>query len=98
MTALPDTGAKLAANGLAGETPAPTDLQALPKRPERGEEIELRIDSLAHGGEGVARFGEGAYVVFVSGAIPGDWVRAIVIKRKRSYAHARTLEILTPSP
>jgi 23S rRNA (uracil1939-C5)-methyltransferase len=67
-------------------------------RPERGDELELTIDRLAHGGEGVARFGEGAYVVFVSGAIPGDRVRAIVIKRKRSYAHARTLEILTPSP
>ena len=97
MTALPDTGAKLAANGLAGETPAPTDLQALPKRPERGEEIELRIDSLAHGGEGVARYGEGGYVVFVEGAIPGDIVRAVVSKRKRSYAHARSVQIVQPS-
>ena len=25
------------------------------KRPQRGEEIELHIDSLAHGGEGVGR-------------------------------------------
>jgi 23S rRNA (uracil1939-C5)-methyltransferase len=117
MTALPDTGAKLAANGLAGETPAPTDLQALPKRPERGEEIELRIDSLAHGGEGVGRLtltgtphdgghpegrrqagGDGGYVVFVSGAVPGDTVRAVVSKRKRSYAHARSVQILQPSP
>jgi 23S rRNA (uracil1939-C5)-methyltransferase len=67
-------------------------------RPERGDELELTIDRLAHGGEGVARFGDGGYVVFVSGAIPGDRVRAVVIKRKRSYAHARTVEILTPSP
>ncbi len=49
---------------------------ALPKRPERGEEIELRIDSLAHGGEGVGRLGDGGYVVFVSGALPGDRVKA----------------------
>jgi 23S rRNA (uracil1939-C5)-methyltransferase len=67
-------------------------------RPERGDELELTIDRLAHGGEGVARFGDGGYVVFVSGAIPGDTVRAVVSKRKRSYAHARTVEILTPSP
>jgi 23S rRNA (uracil1939-C5)-methyltransferase len=67
-------------------------------RPERGDELELEIDSLAHGGEGVARFGDGGYVVFVSGAIPGDRVRAEVIKRKRSYAHARTLEVLRESP
>jgi 23S rRNA (uracil1939-C5)-methyltransferase len=68
------------------------------RRPERGEELELTIDSLAHGGEGVARYGEDGYVVFVAGAIPGDRVRAFVHKRKRAYAHARTLEVLQPGP
>jgi 23S rRNA (uracil1939-C5)-methyltransferase len=58
----------------------------------------VKIDSLAFGGEGVARLGDGGYVVFVAGAIPGDRVRAVVHKRKRSYAHARTLEVLEPSP
>ncbi len=66
-------------------------------RPQRGEELELEVDSLAFGGEGVARLGEGGYVVFVAGAVPGDRVRAVVHKRKRSYAHARTLEVLRPS-
>jgi 23S rRNA (uracil1939-C5)-methyltransferase len=67
-------------------------------RPQRGDELELTIDSLAFGGEGVARLGDGGYVVFVSGAIPGDRVRAVVHKRKRSYAHARTIEVLEASP
>jgi 23S rRNA (uracil1939-C5)-methyltransferase len=67
-------------------------------RPRRGDELELQIESLAFGGEGVARMGDGGYVVFVAGAIPGDRVRAMVHKRKRSYAHARTLEVLDPSP
>jgi 23S rRNA (uracil1939-C5)-methyltransferase len=67
-------------------------------RPQRGDELELRIDSLAFGGEGVARLGDGGYVVFVAGAIPGDLVRAVVHKRKRSYAHARTIEVLRESP
>jgi 23S rRNA (uracil1939-C5)-methyltransferase len=67
-------------------------------RPQRGDELELRIESIAFGGEGVARLGDGGYVVFVAGAIPGDLVRAVVHKRKRSYAHARTLEVLEPSP
>jgi 23S rRNA (uracil1939-C5)-methyltransferase len=67
-------------------------------RPERGQELELTIDSLAYGGEGVARLGEHGYVVFVAGAVPGDRVRAVVYKRKRTYAHARTLEVLVPSP
>jgi 23S rRNA (uracil1939-C5)-methyltransferase len=67
-------------------------------RPRRGDELELSIDALAFGGEGVARLGDSGYVVFVAGAIPGDRVRAVVHKRKRSYAHARTLKVLDPSP
>jgi 23S rRNA (uracil1939-C5)-methyltransferase len=65
-------------------------------RPEKGQELELDIDALAFGGAGVARL-EG-YVLFVSGAIPGDRVRAVVTKRKRHYGEARTLEVLEPSP
>jgi 23S rRNA (uracil1939-C5)-methyltransferase len=72
-------------------------------RPERGAELELRVESLAYGGNGIARLeapsdGRGGYVVFVAGAIPGDRVRAVVTKRKRGYAEARTLEVLEPSP
>jgi 23S rRNA (uracil1939-C5)-methyltransferase len=76
---------------------ADADADAQP-RPQRGDVLELSIDSLAFGGEGVARLGDGGYVVFVAGAVPGDRVRAVVHKRKRSYAHARTLEVLEPSP
>ncbi|HEX2103201.1 MAG TPA: 23S rRNA (uracil(1939)-C(5))-methyltransferase RlmD [Solirubrobacteraceae bacterium] len=67
-----------------------------PSRPQRGDELDLRIDSLAYGGAGVARLG--GYVVFVRGAVPGDRVRAVVIKRKRAYAEARAVEVLEPSP
>lgn len=38
------------------------------------------------------------YVVFVAGAIPGDRVRARVSKRKRAYAEARVVELLSPGP
>jgi len=65
-------------------------------RPRPGQEVELTVDTLAYGGNGVAR--TGGYVVFVAGAIPGDRVRAVVTKSKRSYADARTLEVLDPSP
>jgi len=64
-------------------------------RPQRGDELELTIDSLAFGGAGVAR--TNGYVVFVSGAVPGDRVRAVIGKRKRAYAEARTVEIVEPS-
>jgi 23S rRNA (uracil1939-C5)-methyltransferase len=65
-------------------------------RPSRGDQLELTIDSLAQGGNGVARL-EG-YVVFVAGAVPGDRVRAVVGKAKRAYAEARAVEIVEPSP
>jgi tRNA/tmRNA/rRNA uracil-C5-methylase (TrmA/RlmC/RlmD family) len=111
VSALPQAGAKLAVNGIEAGIPHADGTGTLPKRPERGEEIELRIDSLAHGGEGVGRLtltdtphdeeragGSGGYVVFVSGALPGDRVRAVVVKRKRSYAHARMVEVIEESP
>jgi 23S rRNA (uracil1939-C5)-methyltransferase len=65
-------------------------------RPSRGDQLELTIDSLAFGGAGVARLD--GYVVFVSDAVPGDRVRAVVGKSKRGYAEARAVEILEPSP
>jgi 23S rRNA (uracil1939-C5)-methyltransferase len=64
-------------------------------RPQRGAELELKVDTLAFGGAGVARLD--GYVVFVRDGIPGDRVRAVVGKSKRGYAEARVVEILEPS-
>ena len=80
------------------DTPAALAPPAARTRPGRGEEVELRIDSLAFGGDGVGRLGEGGYVVFVAGAVPGDRVRVRVTKRKRNYAHARLTALLEPGP
>jgi 23S rRNA (uracil1939-C5)-methyltransferase len=65
-------------------------------RPRRGDELELLVDSLAFGGAGVARLD--GYVVFVAEALPGDRVRAVVTKSKRTYAEGRTVEVLEPGP
>jgi 23S rRNA (uracil1939-C5)-methyltransferase len=65
-------------------------------RVERGDELELTVESLAFGGAGVAR--RDGYVVFVRDAIPGDTVRAVVTKRKKAYAEARTVALLEPGP
>ena len=66
-------------------------------RPRRGDELELTVDRLAYGGNGVARREDG-YVVFVAGAVPGDRVRAEIGKSKKAYAEARAVELLEPSP
>jgi 23S rRNA (uracil1939-C5)-methyltransferase len=70
--------------------------QATGTRPRKGDELELRIDRLAHGGAGVAR-SEG-YVVFVRGAVPGDLVRARITRSKRSFGEADSIELIEPSP
>jgi 23S rRNA (uracil1939-C5)-methyltransferase len=70
--------------GAAAQTPA--------ERPRKGDLLELEIDSLAFGGRGVAR--REGYVVFVSGGLPGDRVRAEVTKPKKRFAEARAVELL----
>ena len=61
----------------------------------KGEELELRIDSLAYGGNGVARLN--GFVIFVRRGLPGDLVRAQVTKVKRSFAEATAVAVVTPS-
>jgi 23S rRNA (uracil1939-C5)-methyltransferase len=56
----------------------------------------VQIDSIAQGGRGVAR--ANGYVVFVSGALPGDRVRARLTKAKRNFAEAQAVEMIDPSP
>ena len=62
----------------------------------KGEELELSIESLAFGGNGVAR--HDGFVVFVRGGLPGDRVRAQVTKTKRGFAEATAQVVLEPSP
>ena len=60
------------------------------------QELELRIESLAFGGNGVARLG--GFVLFVRRGLPGDLVRARVTRVKRSHAEAEAIELLEPGP
>ena len=59
------------------------------------EELELHIESLAYGGNGVAR--ANGFVVFVRRGLPGDTVRARVTKVKRKHAEALAVAVLEPS-
>jgi 23S rRNA (uracil1939-C5)-methyltransferase len=63
---------------------------------QRDQEVDLDIESLAYGGNGVARLD--GYVVFVRRGLPGDRVRARVTKVKRSHAEATAVEVLAPGP
>ena len=58
----------------------------------KGDELELKVDSLAYGGNGVARLN--GFVVFVRRGLPGDTVRATVTKVKRGFAEATATEVV----
>jgi 23S rRNA (uracil1939-C5)-methyltransferase len=62
----------------------------------KGHEVLLTIDKLAFGGKGLARIED--LVVFVDGALPGQEVRARIVRRKRQFAEARCLAVVTQSP
>jgi 23S rRNA (uracil1939-C5)-methyltransferase len=63
---------------------------------QRDQELELQIDSLAFGGNGVARLD--GFVVFVRRGLPGDTVRARVTKVQRRHAEAVMTELIAPGP
>jgi 23S rRNA (uracil1939-C5)-methyltransferase len=60
------------------------------------QELELEVESLAYGGNGVARLN--GFVVFVRRGLPGDRVRARVTKVKRNHAEALAVDVLEPGP
>jgi len=60
-----------------------------------GSELELHIERMAH--EGVAVGRADGFVHFVEDAAPGDHLRVRVTERKRSFARAEIVEILSPS-
>ena len=63
---------------------------------QRDQELELTIDSLAYGGNGVARLD--GFVVFVRRGLPGDTVRARVTKVQRRHAEALATEVIASGP
>lgn len=58
--------------------------------------IEVTVDGLAYGGQGVARLDGKA--VFIPGAYPGDAVFAKVTKDKKTYIEASLVRVAVPSP
>lgn len=61
----------------------------------RNDDIEILIDALGSEGQGIGRY-EG-YAVFVPGALPGERVKAHMIKVNPGYGIAKLTEVLTAS-
>ena len=58
--------------------------------------VELEIEDLVYGGNGIAHVND--YVVFVEDCVPGQTVKAKVHKATSSYAEAHPLKVLEKSP
>ena len=63
---------------------------------KKNDLFELHIDALGNEGEGIGRFD--GFTFFVKDAVPGDVIRARVLKLKKNYGYARVEQLLTPSP
>lgn len=61
-----------------------------------GDQISLTIHDLAFGGEGVGRIDD--FVVFVPFVITGETVEAEITEVKKSFARAKLLRVIAPSP
>jgi 23S rRNA (uracil1939-C5)-methyltransferase len=61
------------------------------------ETTDLRIDSLAAGGDGVGRAPDGR-AVFVPGTAPGDRVRVRLVEVRARHARGRAVELLEAGP
>ena len=61
-----------------------------------GNKLELKIEDIAFGGEGVARADD--FVIFIPFVIPGELVDAEITEVKKSFARAKLLNVMKPSP
>ena len=62
----------------------------------KNDDIELHIDSVSLTGSGVGRYN--GLAVFVPATAPGDFIKAHIIKAKKSYAVGKCIKITEPSP
>jgi 23S rRNA (uracil1939-C5)-methyltransferase len=58
--------------------------------------LELTVDSMAQGGDGVGR--DDGMVVFARGGLPGERVRVRILERRPSFARGEVAEVLEASP
>ena len=64
---------------------------------KKNDTLELTAETLLGNGNAICRLQDG-FVVFVPSAAPGDVIKAHIIKVTKSYAVAKILEIIQPSP
>jgi len=62
---------------------------------KKGSVLELDIESTAFKGKGIAKVD--GLAVFVPGTAPGDKIKAMITRKKKSFREAKVLELIEPS-
>lgn len=60
------------------------------------EEFKVTVEGIAFGGKGIAR--QDGFVLFVPYTAPGDVIKCRITQKKKTFANAELLEILSESP
>ena len=63
---------------------------------KKGRELDVSIADIAFGGKGLVKID--GLAVFVDQAVPGDRAIIRITRKKKTYAEARVIELLEPSP
>jgi 23S rRNA (uracil1939-C5)-methyltransferase len=74
----------------------PRSRHSRPSVPPAPVVLDLAVEKLVPGGEGLAR--HQGKVIFVPGALPGEQVRARLVESRKDYARAEVEAVLRPSP
>lgn len=68
-----------------------------PPRPfQKNDSLTLSVTGLGSNAEGVCR--HQGQVVFVPGALPGETVEALVVKKEKRHAYGKLTRVISPSP
>jgi 23S rRNA (uracil1939-C5)-methyltransferase len=76
-------------------TQPPNEPSAVSPTPTRGDILEITIEKVIFGGDGLARLPQG-FVVFVPFAAEGDRLRVRILEKKAQHARAEIVELLQP--
>lgn len=83
--------------GFKGRGNGPVRGKVVTRGADESRFVELRIDKMVQGGEGMGRLPDGR-VCFVAGALPGELCKVLLTFQKKDFTRGRVLEVVEACP
>lgn len=64
---------------------------------QKNDVLEMAVQGYGTDAQGVCRYGEEGFAVFVPGAIPGERIRVRIVKVEKRHAYGRLEQVIAPS-